>query len=632
MIRRAGGAAGRDGERDAMVALTPRRENAEAGVAHEDPLPKGRCRAMGMTDAQRKHLAEAENKKRMGNEHYKRHDFTHENEDMRWAVRRYTEALRELDTLTGTPLLDKKGWTPPVVEQDTAASAVEEAGDGDEEDDVLELGADGSFDAVAHDQSKPAPSKPVEPPVVVTVGKDTAAPTEVAVENLDDEQLAARVKELRISCLLNRAAAHLRCKGYGGNDGAEKDCTTVLQQLDAKNAKALFRRGQARQSMRHFEGAVDDLQRAAKLAPKDSKVAKALKESKLALEAQEKSKKLWNPSEQERRAKAAADERDVIERLTSADTTARKEYGVQKWEAMGDMEKRKIVLEIAVREELERTAPKTVLQRDGDLSLGSTAGAKMDAARKTARAANAAASAASEPAPEPAPVEDSWGAFWQDDKVADREAAEKARLDAARKLEAAAEQAMREKYSDAQDKMRREDQAAADAARKKRRDNLEAVAAAQREAALAHSKGIAGKPMTPRDGAEAGADFKQGFFSAPQPSPAVVPEPEPEPEPEPVQTQPKQQQQQQAAAAATLTAALAAASSGGSGGASASSGGSSSGGSSSSSSSSGGQVWDHCAVPPLHKCRAHYGRKWASLPAETKRLAIVAAEQGTPLP
>eukprot|EP01043_Picozoa_sp_COSAG02_P003804 COSAG02_NODE_95_length_37416_cov_60.512742_35_plen_583_part_00 len=580
----------------------------------------------GMTEAQRKHLAEAENKKRLGNEHYKRYDFTHENEDMRWAVRRYTEALRELDTLTGKPLLDKKGWTPPVAEQQVGDAAAADVGEDEDEDDVLELGADGTFNAVEHDKSKPAvPSQPKEPPVMVAVGKDTAVPTEIAVENLDEEQLEARVKELRISCLLNRAAAHLKCKGYGGNDGAEKDCTTVLQQLDPKNAKALFRRGQARHSMRCFAEAVGDLQQAATLAPKDRGVAKALKQSKLELEKQEKSKKLWNPSEQERRAKAAADERDVIERLTAADTIARKEHGVEKWEAMSDMDKRRIVLEIAVREELERTAPKTVRQRDGDLSLGTDASAKMDAARSGARAAAAAAGAAAEPEPSPSPpVEDSWSAFWKDDKVAEREAAEKARLDAARKLEAAAELAMRKKFSEAQDKMRQEDEAAAAVARQARRDNLEAKAAATREAALAHKAGN-GTGNSPAQ-QTSGVKFARGFLSAPQKS-AEPQQPTTEGSQDAlsVQPEPEHSQKQQQEAAATLTAALTAAASQGSG----SGGGSTSSGGAGSTS---GQVWAHCAVPPLHKCRAHYGRKWASMPAETKRLAITAAEEGTPLP
>lgn len=571
----------------------------------------------GMTEAQRQHLAEAENKKRLGNEHYKRHDFTHENEDMRWAVRRYTEALRELDKLTGTPLLDKRGWTPSVAEQASPESA-----DAEEQDDVLELGADGTFDAVAHDERKPATlDKPAEPAVTVKVGKDTAAPTEVAVENLDAEQLEARVKELRISCLLNRAAAHLRCKGFGGNDGAEKDCSTVLQQLDPKNSKALFRRGQARHSMRRFAEAVDDLERASKLAPNNKQVAKALKQSKVALEKQEKSKKLWNPSEQERRAKAAADERDVIERLTAADAIARKEYGVEKWEAMPDIDKRKTVLEIAVREELERTAPKTVVQRDGDLSLGSAASAKMDAARSKARADAAIASAAVEPEPEPTPpVEDSWSSFWKDDKVAEREAAEKARLDAARKLEAAAEQAMRKKFSDAQDKMRQDDEAAAAKARQARRDNLEAVASVQREAALAHSEPKSTRAPVKQQEGDAG--FKQGFFGAPS-STVQQPEPEPSQEKSSAQSEPElRQEQKQQEAAATLTAALAAAAS------QTADNGPSSGGVG----DTCGQVWAHCAVPPLHKCRAHYGRKWASMLPETKRLAIKAAEEGKPLP
>jgi len=533
-----------------------------------------------LDERQQKHLAEAEAKKKLGNEHFRRFDFTHENEDMRWAVRRYTEALRELDDIAEAPLLSRRGWTPdmPVDPEAQPGAGLGEDGDGDGDEEILELGADGSYDAVAHDSAR-AETAPAAAPE--DAGESAAAPPPVL-----DGDLASRIRELRISCLLNRAAAHLKTKGHGGNDGAEKDCTVVMK-LDPDNVKAHFRRGQARHSMRRFAEAAQDLGRASQLAPKDKKIREALRAAKLAHEEQEKSKKLWNPSEEERRAKAARDERDVIERLTAADARARKEYGEKKWEEMETHEKRRIVLEMAVQEELERTAPKTVRQRDGDLSVKASAGEATDRARQGARQATSAREAASEPpaaSTEPAqPEEDSWGAFWKDDAVAEREAEEKRRLEAARKLEAAEEEAARAKISAVQEKLHREE-LEAEAARKTRRENLEAVAAAQRAAALAHDSGKSPAPS-----------LNAGFLAAP------APEPEPEPEPEPVPVPVPEAERDSAAAPARPE-------------------------------SGEGQVWAHCAVPPLHKCRAHYGRRWASLDADTKRLAIVAAEEGKPMP
>ncbi|KAF9800992.1 hypothetical protein IEO21_10231 [Rhodonia placenta] len=52
---------------------------------------------------------------------------------------------------------------------------------------------------------------------------------------------------------LNRAAAYLK---LGKNEDAERDCTTVLR-LDAKNVKAMFRRGQARVALERLKEARD---------------------------------------------------------------------------------------------------------------------------------------------------------------------------------------------------------------------------------------------------------------------------------------------------------------------------------------------------------------------------------------
>ncbi|KAK0188216.1 TPR-like protein [Armillaria mellea] len=71
---------------------------------------------------------------------------------------------------------------------------------------------------------------------------------------------------------LNRAAAYLK---LGKHDDAERDCTTVLS-LSASNAKALFRRSQARVGTGKLKEAEDDLRAAAKLEPSNTSIAQEL--------------------------------------------------------------------------------------------------------------------------------------------------------------------------------------------------------------------------------------------------------------------------------------------------------------------------------------------------------------------
>ncbi|KAK0449273.1 hypothetical protein EV421DRAFT_1780951 [Armillaria borealis] len=71
---------------------------------------------------------------------------------------------------------------------------------------------------------------------------------------------------------LNRAAAYLKLGKY---DDAERDCTTVLS-LNASNAKALFRRSQARVGTGKLKEAEDDLRVAAKLEPSNTSIAQEL--------------------------------------------------------------------------------------------------------------------------------------------------------------------------------------------------------------------------------------------------------------------------------------------------------------------------------------------------------------------
>ncbi|KAG6853017.1 hypothetical protein C0991_007458 [Blastosporella zonata] len=81
---------------------------------------------------------------------------------------------------------------------------------------------------------------------------------------------------------LNRAAAYLR---LGKNEDAERDCTTVLR-LNALNAKALFRRGQARLAMGKLEEASTDLTQALKREPANTAIKEELKKATELLEKQ----------------------------------------------------------------------------------------------------------------------------------------------------------------------------------------------------------------------------------------------------------------------------------------------------------------------------------------------------------
>ncbi|KAF8073441.1 hypothetical protein FPV67DRAFT_1477851 [Lyophyllum atratum] len=72
---------------------------------------------------------------------------------------------------------------------------------------------------------------------------------------------------------LNRAAAYLK---LGKHEDAERDCTTVLN-LSALNAKALFRRGQARLGMGKLDEALSDFTQALKREPSNDAIKQEIK-------------------------------------------------------------------------------------------------------------------------------------------------------------------------------------------------------------------------------------------------------------------------------------------------------------------------------------------------------------------
>ena len=105
----------------------------------------------------------------------------------------------------------------------------------------------------------------------------------------------------------------------------------------------------------------EDLLAAKKLQPKDGKIKAALSEAIDGQWHHDRRKKLWTPSEEEKRAEGAKAERDIMLRLGAADGVCQQKYGA-KWTDMEPGEKRKLVLDTAVQMELERTAPTSVLR------------------------------------------------------------------------------------------------------------------------------------------------------------------------------------------------------------------------------------------------------------------------------
>ncbi|KAG5726879.1 RNA polymerase II-associated protein 3 [Termitomyces sp. T112] len=85
---------------------------------------------------------------------------------------------------------------------------------------------------------------------------------------------------------LNRAAAYLK---LGKNEDAERDCTTVLG-LSAWNAKALYRRGQARVGIGRLDEGVEDFKQALKREPGNVAVEEELKRVSGLIEKREKEK------------------------------------------------------------------------------------------------------------------------------------------------------------------------------------------------------------------------------------------------------------------------------------------------------------------------------------------------------
>ena len=513
-------------------------------------------------------LVAASAKKDDGNACFKRAGFTAQNEDFRWAARRYTEGIQLLNTLQGVVRTDRwargLGATMPDPSHSVKATCAgsDEVSDGDG-DDIIDLGPNGFFDAVAHDQAA-RPS--CNSGTACCAARAAPATCELA------EKISASARELHIALLLNRAAAHLKIVGQGGNDSAEKDCNEVLA-LEPTNAKGLFRRGQARTALHKFKEAQADLMAARKLQPKDSTIRQALQEANKKLAAHEQSKKTWTTTEEDRRRHATNAEHDAMRRLSAADVILRKQYG-DKWDAsMEATEKRQLVLDMAVEMELQRTAPKSVFRTAHDM--------QKDLAQQKVRVVSTVEPAVHENAT-PTPQEngdsepDSWAAFWQEDVAAERDRIEKDRIALARAREQEVEQQLRSNFKKVQAEQldqQAKDQAALE--KQNRRVDLEAVAARQRAMACVHTD--------PKDAG--GGSPRSGFLN---PVALVTKQPLEEIDGSPASSHSMQEDVSASLPAKEVVQ----------------------------------QVWNHCTVPPLHAARARYGSKWAQMTADEKRAAL----------
>lgn len=109
---------------------------------------------------------------------------------------------------------------------------------------------------------------------------DAARKYEKALRYLQEEfaspEEEKQLKEARVPVYSNRAACYLK---LNRNDKALADCNAILE-VDAENAKALMRKGQAFAQMNDHDSALDSLNIAAELLPEDAGIKALIAKSK----------------------------------------------------------------------------------------------------------------------------------------------------------------------------------------------------------------------------------------------------------------------------------------------------------------------------------------------------------------
>ncbi|PRP79271.1 UDP-N-acetylglucosamine transporter [Planoprotostelium fungivorum] len=108
----------------------------------------------------------------------------------------------------------------------------------------------------------------------------------------DDEK--KEVDAIRLPCYLNLAAAQIKTKDF---TGARLNCNKALD-IDAKNVKALFRKGQSEMALSNFDEAKADFQEALKYSPKNKDVMSEMDKLKEAeKEYKMKRKGMWSEAQ-----------------------------------------------------------------------------------------------------------------------------------------------------------------------------------------------------------------------------------------------------------------------------------------------------------------------------------------------
>ena len=119
-----------------------------------------------------------------------------------------------------------------------------------------------------------------------------------AGEDADDPFISDEGKALFVSSLNNAGMCFLKCEDY---DGAIEALNLVVK-VDEDNVKALYRRGVARTKTGFLDDAKTDVMKAAKLAPTDKEIRKAIASLKEARERPRRKTKLCSAELLERSA------------------------------------------------------------------------------------------------------------------------------------------------------------------------------------------------------------------------------------------------------------------------------------------------------------------------------------------
>jgi tetratricopeptide (TPR) repeat protein len=109
---------------------------------------------------------------------------------------------------------------------------------------------------------------------------EAAEKYQAAKQNLHGNA-SASAQQVKMSCCLNLASCYLKT---GQHDLVVEECSNVIQ-MDAKNLKALYRRGQAYAAMGRHSMAESDLAAAQRVNPQDEHVAAALRDVRTTCEA-----------------------------------------------------------------------------------------------------------------------------------------------------------------------------------------------------------------------------------------------------------------------------------------------------------------------------------------------------------